>query len=803
MRLHPALPSVPPAFVAALLMVATTVYADWPHDPNNGNVLISPAAQANAPHLIYDGAGGAIISWDDARTTDHVYAQRVSAAGVPMWGTNGVAMCLASGTQFNATLTSDGAGGAIVTWTDQRHGQDDVYAQHVDASGVLRWAPNGDSLCLAPGNQFFPVIASDGAGGAIVTWYDDRGTSDDIYAQRVSAAGAPLWNVDGDSLCAFAGSQSNPAIVADGSGGAIVTWQDTRSVTSHVFGIRVTAAGTIGTGWPVGGAAICTAGGGQTLPTITSDGAGGAIVAWQDFRNGTDNDIYAQRINGSGQTVWQINGDSLCTFAGSQFNAAIASDGAGGAIVAWQDGRSGASHIYAQRIDAAGVPQWGPGGLAVCLAAGAQSTPTIVADGTGGAIVGWYDSRYGNNDIFAQRLSATGAVLWTTDGVPISTAVRSQDFPAIASDGADGAIIAWRDGRLGSNCIAAQRVERFGQLGNPGATITSALDVPNDQGGRIKLVWSPSYLDADPVYGIGAYWVWRSVPPNLMARAVEDGAQLVLGAGELPRPGTRMFMSRRFGAQTYAWEYVGSQAARGFPSYSMVVATTADSVAGSNPLTAFLVEANAATTTAFWNSAPDSGYSVDNLAPATPAPFVAAYVSGATHLHWGANTEPDLAGYRLYRGGSVNFIPGPGNLVAASGDTGYVDAGPAGSFYKLSAIDVHGNESAFALVTPGGTSSVSPSAPRELTLSLASPNPGRGGAEFRYTLPRAAPMELVIYDLAGRRVRVLSHGALAAGAYTTDWDGRDPWGHDMGGGLYLARLTTEGRTLVQRVVLLR
>ena len=128
-----------------------------------------------------------------------------------------------------------------------------------------------------------------------------------------------------------------------------------------------------------------------------------------------------------------------------------------------------------------------------------------------------------------------------------------------------------------------------------------------------------------------------------------------------------------------------------------------------------MVETERLSTGEYWSSAPDSGYSVDNLPPVAPAPFTGNFSAGATHLHWGENREPDLAGYRLYRGSSAGFVPGPGNLIAAKPDTGYSDAGPAGNYYRLSAVDIHGNESGFALLTPANTSDVGGAlAPKEI-----------------------------------------------------------------------------------------
>ena len=80
---------------------------------------------------------------------------------------------------------------------------------------------------------------------------------------------------------------------------------------------------------------------------------------------------------------------------------------------------------------------WVTDGVPICTAANSQGSPTIVSDDVGGAIITWRDPRSGgDNDVYAQRISASGDVQWTTDGVPICTASNSQGAPKIVSDGA-------------------------------------------------------------------------------------------------------------------------------------------------------------------------------------------------------------------------------------------------------------------------------------------------------------------------------------------------------------------------------
>jgi len=277
---------------------------------------------------------------------------------VPQWTADGVALCTAANDQINPTIASDGAGGATVTWQDFRSGTSyDIYAQRVSAAGVPQWTADGVALCTTANDQIHPTITSDGTGGAIVTWWDYRsGTNWDIYAQRVGAAGVPQWNANGVALSSAPNEQDYAAITSDGAGGAIITWDLRAGVYQHVYAQHVTADGA--TSWPFNGVPMCTAFNNEIYPAIVWDGAGGAIVAWQDASSRTGLAIYAQHVSAGGVPQWTGCGVALCTAAGYGYFPMIASDGAGGAIITWMDGRSGTNYdIYAHRV-------FGSGGVA-------------------------------------------------------------------------------------------------------------------------------------------------------------------------------------------------------------------------------------------------------------------------------------------------------------------------------------------------------------------------------------------------------------------------------------------------------
>jgi hypothetical protein len=390
--------------------------------------------------------------------------------------------------------------------------------------------------------------------------------------------------------------------------------------------------------------------------------------------------------------------------------------------------------------------------------------------------------------------------------VALSTAPANQQGPIGVADLANGVIVVWSDYRSANSDLYAQRIERLGYLGAPEPAIASVRDVPNDQGGRMKLSWYASYLDAAPGFLVTGYTIWRSAPPNMVAQALRAGARMVAPGEAVPEDVSQVFSTTTTGSgQIIYWELVGSQIASADSGYSYVVSTTSDSVAGSNPRTLVRVQTQSSGSPGlFWNSAADSGYSVDNLAPAMPTPFLGNYGSDATHLHWGRNHDADLAGYRIYRGTSEGFPIGPATLIAAPTDTGYSDVGPAGGYYKLTAVDIHGNESLVALLTPQLTTDVGePMSGPALSLAAPRPSPARDRTELHFALPQAGAVSLVLYDVHGRRVRDLADGRFDAGQHALGVELRDRAGAPLGSGIYFVRLTAAGRSCVQRLAVVR
>jgi hypothetical protein len=344
------------------LFPITTAYGQWSTDPNVNNIICDTLIGQLYPKTISDGYGGAIITWQDNLADEsNIHIQRINSKGEVQWNVNGLNLCNAPGTQIYPTLAIDGSGGAIITWEDMRdiNHKYDIYSQRINSSGIVQWTPNGIPITSLTSGQYNPTILGDGSGGAIITWSDFRNSGSNIYAQKINSAGEVQWPVNGVALSNVLGIKRNVNIVKDGSGGAIIVWEDERlgGFNENIYAQRINSSGKVQ--WLANGVAITNALN-CVKPGIVSDGSGGAIITWQDFRNTNNYHVYAQKIDSTGTLQWTTNGVSVSTSIFGENHPVITSDGSGGAIITWEDFQEGEpiSDLYSQKISSSGSVEW-------------------------------------------------------------------------------------------------------------------------------------------------------------------------------------------------------------------------------------------------------------------------------------------------------------------------------------------------------------------------------------------------------------------------------------------------------------
>jgi len=477
------------------------------------------------PKLISDGQSGAIVTWHDLRSgSADIYAQRLCASGAARWTSDGVPVCTADADQLCPQIATDGCQGAIIAWWDNRDGRWDLYAQRVNALGIPLWTENGVVVCsltnLATVSEGVHGIVPDGNGGAILIWVDNRNGNIDLYAQKITSAGVGLWEANGVPVCTAPGDQEQFRVIAEGAGGATVAWTDYRHTNSDIYIQRIDSEGRAQ--WGIDGLAACSYLQYQSDPQLAPDGSGGVIVTWWDCRQDVG-DIFAQRIRSDGTAAWTADGISVCTAQSDQgyYNLQIVPSDSGSAIITWEDERNGDADVYAQRIDSSGTARWLENGVPICTAPGDQATHPegsfalqMVPDAHGGAVISWIDNRGSDLDIYAQAVEPDGSIRWALDGIVICTAPGGQDFINMAWDSYEGAILTWVDFRNGvdTDIYAAT----LGASGPIAAALQQYSARYTARG--VEIDWSLSEVIADCSFRI------------LRARGSQDNYQELAGA---------------------------------------------------------------------------------------------------------------------------------------------------------------------------------------------------------------------------------------------------------------------------------
>ncbi len=190
---------------------------------------------------------------------------------------------------------------------------------------------------------------------------------------------------------------------------------------------------------------------------------------------------------------------ALCNQRVSQDEPVAIADGLGGIFVVWHTfPAAGQGDLWAQHVVADGSFAWDPEGVPVCTERDDQRGATVASDGAGGFIVVWRDRRNGRDwDLYAQRIGPDGATRWDRHGVPVSVEPGDQTAPLAVADGHGGVIVEWSDQRGGDVDLYAQAVDSAGALrwsasglnAAGGTGAQSPAGIVGDAAGGALLVW--------------------------------------------------------------------------------------------------------------------------------------------------------------------------------------------------------------------------------------------------------------------------------------------------------------------------
>jgi hypothetical protein len=243
-------------------------------------------------------------------------------------------------------------------------------------------------------------------------------------------------------------------------GGAIYVWSDTKLGERDLWAQKVDASGNMVWGEPL---LVDGKPDRQEDPVITKTSDNNYIIAWIDFSDDLDGNVYAQKINPQGQLLWQTGGKPVCTASEVQISLNMEPDNAGGAYIIWADSRNPGWDLYGQRLDSNGNPVWTVNGIPIADGTGDEEQNTMLPDGQGGLMIAYTYSFVGAEDIYLKRFNPDGNMAWPQH-VVISNAPGNQGKVRMAALSGGDFVFTWEDQRNTDPDIYAQKVNLNGQL---------------------------------------------------------------------------------------------------------------------------------------------------------------------------------------------------------------------------------------------------------------------------------------------------------------------------------------------------
>ena len=438
----------------------SNVMAQWSEDPAAPLVVCDAAHVQSGVRALADGNGGWYVFWMDRRLDGYigeVYGQRYDAGGNALWTSNGKPiMALAGETVLEFAVTTLDNGELLLAYIHEPAiFQDTLSAMALDGSGNAAWDQATNITASGPsilGPNAVSVIPS--PGGAIIGWYDNYiGGSNGVNVTRILNDGSLPWGTDG---YAIPGAYYGPfQLFNEGMDGVLVQWRTGNGSGAHLFAMRVGLDGA--NAWAD---SVNTSMGGTGLnyafnSVLTDEGA--LITTWRNMIGHLD----MARLNVDGTLPWGNTPTVLCDYASSQDLPVICRQG-DEYVIAFSDNRPPASNadLYVQRITGDGQLLWDVDGLPGLQANTYIPTPGLVPS-TNGAVVVTFDANV--IGFCAQRILDDGSQAWPAPVIFCTPAFNPFYADQVKlPDGSGGVVAFWSN----NDQVYAAHIDVNGQLGD-------------------------------------------------------------------------------------------------------------------------------------------------------------------------------------------------------------------------------------------------------------------------------------------------------------------------------------------------
>lgn len=319
-------------------------------------------------------------------------------------------------------------------------------------TAAAQWSTSpavNNQICGLAGEQAIPKVAICPNGDCYICYFSNEGGNYNVRLQRLDAAGNTQWTAGGILVSGHPQETwlTDWDMTADGTGHAILAFNDIRTGNTNVVAYRISPSGNFV--WGPDGILLSNTTAFNAAPVVRATAAGNIVVAWS-----ADNVSIMQKLDPAGNKLWGPAGKTVSSSNRITWPQLLPTGNDDVILKYFDDAgmpNAPTRHVFAQRYDPAGTAVWSAP-AAISLAGGISAWTQIfpmVSDGNEGFFITWHDDRDNNQraSTFVQHISGTGQVLFAANGVECSSASSMNHYyPALAvPQGSTDVYVFWNE----------------------------------------------------------------------------------------------------------------------------------------------------------------------------------------------------------------------------------------------------------------------------------------------------------------------------------------------------------------------
>jgi hypothetical protein len=409
---------------------------------------------------------GTMVFWIDPRNANgpHVYVQKLArGTGQPLFPENGLPVDLGLDSQINYQVLADGSGGAYVLIESGSEFAQRAWLLRLDSNGQPVWdaaRPVTPSFNPDSGLEYQERTRLIRSGSSIIVAWSGVDTDyseffAEVNAQAFDASGAILWGDAGMRVTSTPAIHEKLSDIAAGpNGGVYLFWDSGNWQDTNVLSQLLNAQGQIQ--FTAGGIPFANGLGKQEQAIAVPGDHGNVLGLWLDYAADFSNsDLIMRSMSSAGATEWTAQVDMRTQ---SQKTPVLVADEMGGAFVAYTDFSNGQNDdVYAQHVLSDGTLAWDSSEIPVGVGDGTQedvAATLVPRAGWNGLVLAMAGEELGDTtgykDLWARDSKVsqtTGDVIETLYEGNVLHFFHSQREPFLSYDQADGVYLSWVDMR--------------------------------------------------------------------------------------------------------------------------------------------------------------------------------------------------------------------------------------------------------------------------------------------------------------------------------------------------------------------